>query len=47
MVLPSIVQPQAGDSMATSTALATLGSYVAVCAAVMGVVMSRRDVTAA
>jgi hypothetical protein len=46
MVIRSIVQPQAQDAVATPSALATLGAYVAVCAAVIGIVMSTRDVTA-
>ncbi len=46
MVIRSIVAPQAADSIATPTALATLGAYVAVCTAVIAIVMSRRDVTA-
>lgn len=46
MVLRSIVQPQAADSIATPAALATFGLYAAVCVAVIAVVMSRRDVTA-
>jgi ABC-type transport system involved in multi-copper enzyme maturation permease subunit len=46
MVIRSILRPEAPDSVATTSALVTLGAYTAVCAAVIGVVMSRRDVTA-
>jgi len=46
MVIRSILQPQAADAVATPSALATLGVYAVVCAAVIAIVMSRRDVTA-
>jgi ABC-type Na+ efflux pump permease subunit len=46
MLLRSVVQPQAPEAVATPTALATLGAYAAVCVAVIGVVMARRDVSA-
>jgi ABC-type transport system involved in multi-copper enzyme maturation permease subunit len=46
MVIRSIVQPQAADAVGTPSALATLGVYAVVCAAVIAIVMSRRDVTA-
>ncbi|MGH9136421.1 MAG: ABC transporter permease [Acidimicrobiales bacterium] len=45
MLLRSVVQPQAPEATATTTALATLGVYAAVCVAVIGIVMARRDVT--
>lgn len=44
MVIRSIVRPEAADAVATPSALATLGAYVAVCVAVIAVVMSRHDV---
>jgi ABC-type transport system involved in multi-copper enzyme maturation permease subunit len=44
-VIRSIVRPEAENSVATPSALATLGAYTAVCAGVIGIVMSRRDVT--
>jgi ABC-type transport system involved in multi-copper enzyme maturation permease subunit len=44
MVIRSIVRPEAADSLATPSALATLGAYTAVSAAVIAIVMSRRDV---
>ena len=46
MVIRSIVQPQAADAVATPSALATLGFDAVVWAAVIAIVMSRRDVTA-
>jgi ABC-type transport system involved in multi-copper enzyme maturation permease subunit len=45
MVIRSIVRPDAADAVATPAALATLGAYTAICAAVIAIVMSRRDVT--
>jgi ABC-2 type transport system permease protein len=45
MVIRSIVRPEAPGAVATPAALATLGAYTAVCAAIIAVVMSRRDVT--
>jgi ABC-type transport system involved in multi-copper enzyme maturation permease subunit len=44
-VIRSIVRPETPDAVATPAALATLGAYTAVCAAVIAIVMSRRDVT--
>ncbi|WP_116995869.1 ABC transporter permease [Desertimonas flava] len=46
LVLRSLTQPDAPDALSTGTALATLGVYAAVCVAVIGVVLKRRDVTA-
>jgi hypothetical protein len=45
MVIRSIVRPETPDAVATPAALATLGAYTAVCAGVIAIVMSRRDVT--
>ena len=45
LVLRSLVQPDAPDALSTGNALATLGAYGAVCVAVIGAVMARRDVT--
>jgi hypothetical protein len=45
MVISSIVRPDTPDAVATPTALATLAAYTAICAAVIAIVMSRRDVT--
>ncbi|MGH9231371.1 MAG: ABC transporter permease [Acidimicrobiales bacterium] len=45
MVIRSIVRPETADAVATPAALATLGAYTAICAAVIATVMSRRDVT--
>jgi ABC-type transport system involved in multi-copper enzyme maturation permease subunit len=45
MVIRSIVRPETPDAVGTPAALATLGAYVAVCAAVIAIVMSRRDAT--
>jgi hypothetical protein len=45
MVLSSIVRPETPDAVATPAALATLGAYTAICAAVIAIVMSRRDAT--
>jgi ABC-type transport system involved in multi-copper enzyme maturation permease subunit len=45
MVIRSIVRPDTPGAVATPAALATLGAYTAVCAAVIAIVMSRRDAT--
>jgi ABC-type Na+ efflux pump permease subunit len=45
MVISSIVRPETPDAVATPAALATLGAYTAICAAVIAIVMSRRDAT--
>jgi ABC-type transport system involved in multi-copper enzyme maturation permease subunit len=45
MVTSSIVRPETPDAVATPAALATLGAYTAICAAVIAIVMSRRDAT--
>ncbi len=45
LVLRSLLQPDAPDALSTGTTLATLGAYGAVCVAVIGAVMARRDVT--
>jgi ABC-type transport system involved in multi-copper enzyme maturation permease subunit len=45
LVLRSLVQPDAPDALSLGTTVATLGVYAAVCVAVIGVVMSRRDLT--
>jgi ABC-2 type transport system permease protein len=43
LLLRSMLQPDRPDSIATGTAVATLGVYAAVCLAVIAVVMARRD----
>jgi ABC-type Na+ efflux pump permease subunit len=45
MVISSIVRPETPDAVATPAALATLGAYTAICATVIAIVTSRRDVT--
>jgi ABC-type transport system involved in multi-copper enzyme maturation permease subunit len=45
MVISSIVRPETPDAVATPAALATLGAYTAICAAVIAIVTSRRDAT--
>lgn len=45
LVLRSLVQPDQPDALSTGTAVATLAAYAVVCIAVVGTVMSRRDVT--
>ena len=46
IVLRWLVQPDAPDALSTGTTLTTLGAYGAVCIAVIGAVMARRDVAA-
>ena len=46
LVLRSLVQPDSPTALSTGTTLATLGAYGAICIAVIGAVMARRDVTA-
>jgi hypothetical protein len=45
LLLRSVLRPDAPDSIATPTAVATLAVYVAAALAVIGVVVSRRDMT--
>ena len=44
-VLRSLVQPDSPDALSLGTTLSTLGVYAAICIAVIGIVMARRDVT--
>ena len=45
LVLRSLVQPDSADALPLGTTVATLGVYAAVCVALIGTVMTRRDVT--
>jgi len=45
LLLRSVLQPDAPTAIGTATALATLGIYAVICAAVIAAVMSRRDIT--
>jgi hypothetical protein len=45
LLLRSVLRPDAPTSIATSTALPTLGVYLAIAIAIIGVLVSRRDMT--
>jgi ABC-type transport system involved in multi-copper enzyme maturation permease subunit len=46
LVMRSLVQPESPDALSLETTLVTLSIYAVVCAGVIALVMSRRDVTA-